>query len=45
MDSARIFSNEIIKTHCLMSQILDDMHASLPVLKYRPPFLLNLLAV
>jgi hypothetical protein len=26
-----------------MSQSLDDMHASLPVLKYRPSFLLNLL--
>jgi hypothetical protein len=26
-----------------MSQSLDDMHASLPVLKYRPPFLLSLL--
>jgi hypothetical protein len=26
-----------------MSQSLDDMHASLPDLKYRPPFLLNLL--
>jgi hypothetical protein len=45
MDSARSFSNEISKTHCLMSQSLDDMHASLPVLKYRPPFLLNLLVV
>jgi len=45
MDSARIFSNEISKTHCPMSQILDDMHASLPVLKYRPSFLLNLLVV
>jgi len=26
-----------------MSQSLDDMHAFLPDLKYRPPFLLNLL--
>jgi hypothetical protein len=37
------FSYEICKTHCPMSQSLDDMHASLPVLKYRPQFLLNLL--
>jgi hypothetical protein len=28
-----------------MSQSLDDMHAFLPDLKYRPPFLLNLLVV
>jgi hypothetical protein len=28
---------------CPMSQSLDDMHVSLPDLKYRPPFLLNLL--
>jgi hypothetical protein len=45
MDSARIFSYEICKTHCPMSQSLDDMHASLPDLKYRPPFLLDLLVV
>jgi hypothetical protein len=25
------------KTHCIMSQSLNDMHASLPDLKYRPP--------
>jgi len=43
MDSAGIFSYEICKTYCPMSQCLDDMHASLPVLKYRPPFLLSLL--
>jgi hypothetical protein len=43
MDSARIFSYEICKTHCPISQSLDDMHASLPVLKCRPPFLLSLL--
>jgi hypothetical protein len=43
MDSAGIFSYEICKTYCPMSQSLDDMHASLPVLKYRPPFLLSLL--
>jgi hypothetical protein len=45
MDSARIFSYEICKTHYPMSQSLDDMHASLPDLKYRPPFLLNLLVI
>jgi hypothetical protein len=39
MDSVRIFSYEICKTHCPMSQSLDDMHASLPDLKYRPPHL------
>jgi hypothetical protein len=39
-DSARIFSYEICKTHCPMSQSLDDMHASLPDLKYRPHFFL-----
>jgi len=43
MDSAGIFSYEICKTYCPLSQSLDDMHASLPVLKYRPPFLLSLL--
>jgi len=43
MDSARIFSYKIWKTHCPISQSLDDMYASLPVLKYRPPFLLSLL--
>jgi hypothetical protein len=43
MDSVGIFSYEICKTHRPMSQILDDMHASLPDLKYRPPFLLSLL--
>jgi hypothetical protein len=37
MDSVGIFSNEICKTHCPISQSLDDMHASLPDLKYRPP--------
>jgi hypothetical protein len=42
MDSVGIFSFEICKTHSPMSQSLDDMHASLPVLKYRPPFLLSL---
>jgi hypothetical protein len=31
------FSNEICKSHCPMPQSLDDMHASLPDLKYRPP--------
>jgi hypothetical protein len=35
------FSNEICKNHCPVSQSLDDMHASLPDLKYRPPFLLQ----
>jgi hypothetical protein len=39
------FSNEICKNHCPMSQSSDDMHAFLPDLKYRPPFLLNLLVV
>ena len=43
MDFVGIFSYEICKTHCPMSQSLDDMHASLPDLKYRPPFLLSLL--
>ena len=43
MDFVGIFSNEICKTRCPMSQSLDDMHASLPDLKYRPPFLLSLL--
>ena len=43
MDSVGISSSEICKTHSPMSQSLDDMHASLPVLKYRPPFLLSLL--
>jgi len=43
MNSVRIFSYDICKTHCTMSQSLNDMHASLPDLKYRPPFLLNLL--
>jgi len=43
MDPATDFSCEICKTHCPMSQSLDDIHASLPDLKYRPPFLLNLL--
>jgi len=43
MDSVIIFSNEICKTHCPMSQSLDNMHISLPDLKYRPPFLLSLL--
>jgi hypothetical protein len=43
MDLVRDFSCEVCKTHCPMSQSLDDMHASLPDLKYRPPFLLNLL--
>jgi hypothetical protein len=28
---------EICKTYCPLFQSLDDMHASLPVLKYRPP--------
>jgi hypothetical protein len=42
MDPARDFSCEICKTHCPMSQSLDDMHASLSDLKYRPLFLLNL---
>ena len=37
MDSVGIFSNEICKTRYLISQSLDDMHASLPDLKYRPP--------
>jgi hypothetical protein len=37
MDSVGIFSTEICKTHSPMSQSLDDMHASLPILKYRPP--------
>jgi hypothetical protein len=45
MDLNRNFSCEICKTHCLMSQSLDNMHASLPVLKYRSPFLLVLLVV
>ena len=45
MDSVGIFSSEICKTHSPMSQSLDDMHASLPVLKYRPPFLFSLLVV
>jgi hypothetical protein len=36
MDSVRIFSNKIYNTHCPMSQSLNDMHASLPDLKYRP---------
>jgi hypothetical protein len=39
------FSNEICKNHCRMSQSLYDMHASLPDLKYRSSFLLNLLVV
>jgi len=43
MDLVKDFSYEVCKTHCPMSQSLDDMHASLPDLKYRPPFLLNLL--
>jgi len=43
MDLVRDFSCEFCKTHCPMSQSLDDMHASLPDLKYRPLFLLNLL--
>jgi hypothetical protein len=43
MDSARIFFYEICKTHCPMSQSLDDMHASLPDLKYRPPLIFSLL--
>jgi len=43
MDLVWDFSCEVCKTHCPMSQSLDDMHASLPDLKYRPPFLLNLL--
>jgi hypothetical protein len=42
-DLVRDFSCEICKTRCPMSQSLDDMHASLPDLKYRSPFLLNLL--
>jgi hypothetical protein len=45
MDLDRNFSCEICKTHCPMSQSLDDMHASLPVLKYRSSFLLDLLVV
>jgi len=43
MDPVKDFSCELCKTHCPMSQRLDDMHASLLYLKYRPPFLLNLL--
>jgi len=43
MDLVRDFSYEVCKTRCPMSQSLDDMHASLPDLKYRPQFLLNLL--
>ena len=43
IDLDRDFSCEVCKTHCPMSQSLDDMHASLSDLKYRPPFLLNLL--
>jgi hypothetical protein len=43
IDPVRDFSCEVCKTHCPMSQSLDDMHASLSDLKYRPPFLLNLL--
>ena len=43
MESDRIFSYEIWKTHYPMSQSLDDMHASLPDLKYSPSFLLSLL--
>ena len=39
----RDFSCEVCKTHCQMSQSLDDMRASLSDLKYKPPFLLNLL--
>jgi hypothetical protein len=43
MDLVRDFSCEVCKTSCPMSQSLEDMHASLPYLKYRSPFLLNLL--
>jgi len=43
MDLDRNFSCEICKTYYSMSQSLDNMHASLAVLKYRSPFLLNLL--
>jgi hypothetical protein len=45
MDSIRDFSCEICKTHYLMSQSLDDIHASLPDLKYRPPFDEDLLSL
>jgi hypothetical protein len=41
--SSEIFSCEICKTRCSMSQSLDYMHASLPDLKYRSLFFLNLL--
>jgi hypothetical protein len=43
MDLVRDFSYKVCKTRCPMSQSLDDMLAYLPDLKYRPPFLLNLL--
>ena len=44
IDPIRDFSFEIYKKkHCSMFQSLDDMHASLPDLKYKSPFLLNLL--
>jgi hypothetical protein len=43
MDPDRNFSCEICTTYCPMSQSLDDMHASLPDLKYRLPFLFDLL--
>jgi len=43
MDLLIDFSYEVCKTRCPMSQSLDDMLAYLPDLKYRPPFLLNLL--
>jgi hypothetical protein len=33
----------LCKTHCSISQSLDDMHAFLPDLKYRPLFFLNFL--
>jgi hypothetical protein len=43
MDPVKDFFYEFCKTHCPMSQSLEDMHASLPDLKYKPQFLLNLL--
>jgi len=43
MDLIRDVSCGVCKTRCPMSQSLNDMHAFLPDLKYRPPFLLNLL--